>query len=590
MLIVLITWCCLAAAAFLAGFAVLAPIQKKSGYQVQAVTSYMMAGLLVLNVYAQYYSLFAGVDLWAMVPVAGFALAAAVLLRRKIGAFLRKKMAACGWGRRILWVCLLLLFAYGSSRGYMHYDTGLYHAQSIRWIESYGVVPGLANLHSRFGYNSAAFALTALFGGGGVTKYPLHCVPGFFALLCAGKCMALLELPKKRRVQLSDFLYLGCLFYLVAVFRELVAPASDYFAMLILFFVAMCWVELLERRETATLPYGLLALYLVYAATVKLSTAVLLVLALYPGIRLLRQKKWGQIAAYLGVGFGIAFPYLARNVLISGWLFYPFTFFDIFPVDWKISRGYADYDALEIQAYAKEIFDVRLKDMPFREWFPHWLSAQTGLDRLLVLAGWTAVPVGAVSAAVNAFRAGKAAAVWKKSEAAADACCQGHKSAGKKSAKAEEKTMAGISCAAFALLQTAAILGFFFWQFGAPLVRYGYFYVLFLPLVTFGALYTAFWEKGRGFVIFSTILVAFLCYRGYNLSQMVLEFAGEPYYLWQQDYGTYPAETYEVDGVTIYVPTDRGQIGYDQFPSSPVRQNIELRDGRTLESGFRQKG
>ena len=45
----------------------------------------------------------------------------------------------------------------------MHYDTGLYHAQAIRWIEEYGVVPGLANLHSRFGYNSASFALSAFF-------------------------------------------------------------------------------------------------------------------------------------------------------------------------------------------------------------------------------------------------------------------------------------------------------------------------------------------------------------------------------------------------------------------------------------------
>ena len=43
-----------------------------------------------------------------------------------------------------------------------------------------------------------------------------------------------------------------------------------------------------------------------------------------------------------------------------------------------------------------------------------------------------------------------------------------------------------------------------------------------------------------------------------------------------------------MDGVTVYVPTDRGQIGYNKFPSSPVVQDIELRDG-TLESGFRRR-
>ena len=33
-----------------------------------------------------------------------------------------------------------------------HLDTPLYHAQSIRWIEDYGAVKGLGNIHNRFAY------------------------------------------------------------------------------------------------------------------------------------------------------------------------------------------------------------------------------------------------------------------------------------------------------------------------------------------------------------------------------------------------------------------------------------------------------
>ena len=145
------------------------------------------------------------------------------------------------------------------------------------------------------------------------------------------------------------------------------------------------------------------------------------------------------------------------------------------------------------------------------------------------------------------------------------------------------------SCWAFALLEAAALLGFLIWQFGASLVRYGYFFVLFLPLVAFGGLYARFFGREGGFRIFAGLLVAFLLYRGYNLGNMVLELWREPWYVYQQDYGTWPAETYQVDGVTIYVPLDRGQIGYDKFPSSPVVQPIELRDGKAIESGFRQR-
>lgn len=564
---VLVQWCYIAVTVFLTGFAVLTPFCHKSGWRFQHVTSCMMAGLLVQNVYAQYFSLFAGVGVWANALLAAFCALAAWCCRRELFSFMKERRADIGRGKMVLYVFLLLLFAYGSSRGYMHYDTGLYHAQSIRWIEEYGVVPGLANLHSRFGYNSAAFALCALYGGAGLTKYPMHCVQGFFALLCAVKCTVLLTLPKRKRVRLSDFLYVGCVFYLVAVFRELVAPASDYFAMLILFFVAMSWTELLERGERATLPYALLSLYLVYAATVKLSTAVLLVLVLKPAVRLLRERKWKQTAGCIVLGIVIAFPYLARNVLISGWLFYPFTFFDIFQVDWKISKGYADSDAAEIQVYAKEIFDVYQKNMPFSQWFPNWLSAQALLDRLLVALGWISLPAGGVLAAGTALRA-----LWGSRRQAGEA----------------GRRMAGMEPWSFVLLEGAAILGFVFWQFGAPLVRYGYFYVLFLPLVTFGAIYVQFVADRIAFRVFAVILVAFLLYRGYNLLNMVLELCRQPYYIYQQDYGTYPAETYEVDGITIYVPLDRGQIGYDKFPSSPVVQDIELR-GATLRSGFRKR-
>ena len=155
----------------------------------------------------------------------------------------------------------------------------------------------------------------------------------------------------------------------------------------------------------------------------------------------------------------------------------------------------------------------------------------------------------------------------------------------------------------FSLLQLCAVVGFFLLAArGMPLVRYGYFYVLFLPLTVFGSLYCMAAEKlagseqghnGRKWLKKCRILGicgiagSIFTYKGYNLIQMVRELAYEPYYLWQQDYVDGSAEMYEVDGVTIYVPTDRGQIGYNKFPSSPIVQDIELR-GNSIRDGFRK--
>ncbi|MDZ7776438.1 MAG: hypothetical protein U5L09_12955 [Bacteroidales bacterium] len=58
---------------------------------------------------------------------------------------------------------LVLSIAAIAANGINHHDTGLYHAQSIKWIQNYPVVPGLGNLHHRLAFNSMLFPVEALF-------------------------------------------------------------------------------------------------------------------------------------------------------------------------------------------------------------------------------------------------------------------------------------------------------------------------------------------------------------------------------------------------------------------------------------------
>jgi len=57
------------------------------------------------------------------------------------------------------------LFSYSTWQNFA-YDTDLYHAQTVRWINEYGTVKGLGNLHSRLGFNSLWLALASLFDNG----------------------------------------------------------------------------------------------------------------------------------------------------------------------------------------------------------------------------------------------------------------------------------------------------------------------------------------------------------------------------------------------------------------------------------------
>ena len=591
MIMILMEWAYMATLSFLMGFACLAPFRKKGGCQIHSAVTYMMAGLLVLNVYAEYFSLFAGVGFWASLIAVFAAVIGGMLLRQDLADFFKiSKIQACQkkkersdegienskslWRKKnkavwLLYAGLTLLFAYGSSRGYMHYDTGLYHAQAIRWIEEYGVVPGLANLHSRFGYNSASFALSAFFSETWLIGRPMHCVAGFFALLCACKCAAgLMAFWKRKKVRISDFLSIGGLFYLIAVFREMVSPASDYFAMLVLFWVIMTWVELWEQErdcpigEKQTVPYALLSLYLVYAATVKLSTAVILLLVLYPAVLLLRQKKWLQIAGYIALGLLIAFPYLARNVLISGWLIYPFAAIDLFSVDWKIPASYLQNDSDQIKVWGRCLYDVTKINDPVSAWFPVWWGEKDRYEMMLLIANM----VAGISAVLSV--------VWKRIR--------------------KEKL-----CWDRVVVYAAVLGGIAGWFFLAPFIRYGLAFLLIFPLMAFGE-----WLRpmqmgpvriASGFLCAAIFFSLSMYWDYYVLFDLVWgkQHLTDPAWVVQQDYDSVEVESFEMEGgLIVYYPAGgQENISYDAFPATAYRMMAErtkLR-GSDIRDGFMPK-
>lgn len=52
-------------------------------------------------------------------------------------------------------ITLEVIVAAFAAQDITFFDTGLYHFQVIRWLSRFGVVPGLALIHSRFGFTSS---------------------------------------------------------------------------------------------------------------------------------------------------------------------------------------------------------------------------------------------------------------------------------------------------------------------------------------------------------------------------------------------------------------------------------------------------
>ena len=225
MLLVIVNWMYLAATSFLLGTAFSGFVKRVLGWEMKSAAETVFYGLVWATVYAQVFSLFGGVGALANGILLAVCIAAAFIRRQAVKSTVTRCVKESGRAHLIAALILVLIWGYCTSRGYMHYDSDLYHAQSIRWIEEYGVVPGLGNIHVRFAYNSSFFALSALYSMRFLGGQSLHTVNGFFALLLSLEVLKAFRLKRfllsgsGRMFRLSDFARLGALYYLTILYR-----------------------------------------------------------------------------------------------------------------------------------------------------------------------------------------------------------------------------------------------------------------------------------------------------------------------------------------------------------------------------------
>lgn len=551
MLTILLNWAYMLFTCFCIGFFFAWSAEKALRYSVKRLDSILMAGLVMATVYAQTVSLFCRVGIEANVALTVASIAGCIALRRRMWVFLKENFSRASLARKLLVPAAFLLWSFFSSRGYMVPDMDLYHGQSIRWIEEYGAVKGLGNLNSRFGYNSSLFAVSALYSMKFLLGRSLHAVNGFIAFVLTLAIFDFGEAFRRRRMWLSDYARAGAAYYLTLICDEVIAPSSDYATMCTIFFIVIKWLSQLEREEEQErghiAPYALLCVAGVYALTLKLSAGLILLLTVKPACMLIKEKRWREIAFYLGLGLAAAVPWMARTVVITGWLFFPFASLDLFSVDWKIiDEGLIRSDAYLIKAWARTA-NV-LEDTSLRSWFPHWFqTALSPMEKLLIVADFLSCAEIAVIVALTFIKKR-----WERLDV---------------------------------LLVMISVGGsYLFWQFVAPMVRYGYAYMLLLAAIAGGYVL----EKTKRAEIVYLGFCLYGIYKLYACCSYTYSALLAPNYIWSETYGRYELESTEIKGITFYYSPFGGSTGYEAFPASSVDPEIELR-GDCLEEGFRPK-
>lgn len=356
----------MAGSIFPAGYLIIHSLYRSGRERLKTADVYFVIGILFVTIYAQLFSLFYKVG--ALACTCLFCLEAlavvlyAVLHKKKRLQRRKLPLSLCG-----AWIVLLAVLAVTiryAVQTTWHYDTGLYHAQAIQWIEKYGAVLGLGNLHERFAYNSSFMVLQALYSLGWFWEngQSLHTLNSFLAVMGLTYAIASMGIWREKHFQQADLFRCVMICCIVYGRMEISSCGTDMWALMLVIYLCIKWAELIGAEEETLDLRCFLCVVSVYAVTVKLSAATSLVLVVWPVVYLLKNRDWKRIAGYCGAGLAAAVPFLIRNVILSGYLVYPMTSIDLFQVDWKMSKALAKKDKEMIILYG------RVAHMSWRHW------------------------------------------------------------------------------------------------------------------------------------------------------------------------------------------------------------------------------
>ncbi len=267
----------------------------------------------------------------------------------------------------------------------MDYDAGLYRMGIINYAAEYRAIPGLANLHSRFGFNSVLGPLSAFMGNGLWSNNGFRIVTGFvFSLLLLEVALRIL-VPRKRTP--GDFLVvLGWAFTVWVVLgdsgRWVPSPSQDLMALVTGLVAFVFLVDSINpRTRERWLASAALITAAISASIRPLSWLLVLCILLTIYLASIWLKPRGRIGlggymyllpSLVGV-FVLGVVMMVRDAVLSGWLLFPLTAFPL-PVDWR--TGSPKGDSLGITWWGRAPFvSIEQAQAQAQGWLGPWLDS-----------------------------------------------------------------------------------------------------------------------------------------------------------------------------------------------------------------------
>ena len=364
--------------------------RKESG---KAILQLLLTGLIMVTAIGQWVVLFFPLNVFVIFFILCVCIIFTIICKRRAWILVlncaneirEKNLLFLG-----CFICYFLMILVLNAGPFMMDDTDSYHIQMVKWIHEYGSVPGIANLHLRFGFNSSWFVAIALFG------FPIQGLNNYGALngllsvwICYYLLDAVFNSVRKgyvygRGISVAGFVILVLCLLNWPMIRGS-ASGMNYD------FISTCCIIVLFtdliKCEKGYYPIEWL-IWPMFLFTVRMMNFPLLILSLFYILQFFKIQSFRKLSASAFCLFFVIAPFLIRNCILSGYAFFPVYQLDFFSFDWKSEK----MQLIEISKYIKYFNRVNpmfqpmtvTENQPFPNWVFSWGKYLFRFDKLIV--------------------------------------------------------------------------------------------------------------------------------------------------------------------------------------------------------------
>jgi hypothetical protein len=327
----------------------------------------------------------------------------------------------------LLAILVLVLWANLALGAPLHYDTGLYHLQAVRWNSSYPIVTGLGNLHGRLAFNNASFLYAASWDVGPWRGKSHHLANGLLSLVLVFQALAAVAELLARRSAVRQHVLLWALMLAPTIDWSVkqissLSPEAVVFVLGVLV-TGHLWALTTTKSELAEQRFRAFEICLLSAAgmTVKVTFAPMACAA--SGIAVaavfIEARRAGQVQQWLGLTLALVLVaaltltiWAIRGVLLSGYPVYPVAF-GAMDVPWRVPLENVVRESEWIRAWARHPGLEPAEVLANWRWLGPWFLRQLG-DVSKVVLPVTCMAAGLVAVWRGIRRAGGCAVLLRR--------------------------------------------------------------------------------------------------------------------------------------------------------------------------------